>query len=223
MNAAVFGELWVKRRSEDAPRANEYGIIIAAGKDFNARPYVTDSWRANEDHLHRASGQHGGRVENDRVILPAVCVPLNRNVEYGEAALRRVRDLFRKQDAAGAGSEDGPGAYERVKDVVEAGAFEVLEEGAGFASRDNQPVEVGEIVRLADEVRGGAQFGEPLCVDVKGALESEDADLYASLDAGPGRIGAHPSRVAVWLSSPTTVLLRIIDGFAYRFAREKNH
>ena len=44
-------------------------------------------------------------LEDDGVVLAAIGVALDVDVEHAEAALRRVGDVFREKDAAGAGSE----------------------------------------------------------------------------------------------------------------------
>ena len=86
--------------------------------------------------------------------------------------------LLGEQDAAGAGAEGGLGADEALEDVEEAGALEELEEGGGLAAGHDEAVETGEFVGLADEMRGGAELGEAFGVDVEGALEGEDADVW---------------------------------------------
>ena len=52
----------------------------------------------------------------------------------------------------------------------------MFQEGSGFAAGDDEGVEFEEVLGLADESGKGAEFGEALGVDVKGALEGEDAD-----------------------------------------------
>jgi D-xylose 1-dehydrogenase len=88
----------------------------------------------------------------------------------------RVAHFFGEEDAAGAGAEDGLGVNEGVEGVVEAGAFEVLEEGGGLAAGDDEGVEGVELAGLADERGDGSEGGETVGVDVECALQSEDAD-----------------------------------------------
>ena len=66
--------------------------------------------------------------------MAAVGVALDAGVEDAEGGLGRVGDLAGEQDTAGAGAEGGFGVDEGVEEVVEAGAFEVFEEGGGFAA-----------------------------------------------------------------------------------------
>ena len=73
---------------------------------------------------------------------------------------------------------------EGVEGVVKAGAFEELEEGGGFASRDDEGVKGVELAGLADERGDGAEGCETVGVDVECALQSEDADGWG--------LGIHP-------------------------------
>jgi hypothetical protein len=216
VDAAVFRELGVEGRGENAAGANEDGIVVAAGEDLDAGTEARDARRADEDHLHGPAEERGFGLEDDGVVLAAVGVALDVDVEHAEAGLRRMVNLFGQKDAAGAGAEDGLRADENFEDVVEACAFEVLEEGGGFAARDDERVESGEFFRLADEVRGGAELGEALGVHVEGALQSQHADS--------GRVMTHCFlSVSSVDAGRTKVLLPSVNGDAYGFARERNH
>ena len=68
----------------------------------------------------------------------------------------RVAHFFGEEDAAGAGAEGGLGVDESVEGIIEAGALEVLEEGGGLATGDDEAVEVGEVFGSADEAGGCA-------------------------------------------------------------------
>lgn len=114
---------------EHVARPDEYGIVVAAGEDLDAGAEAADARRADEDHLHGAARQGGVGVEDDRIVLAAVGIALDVNVENAEAALGWVGHVLCEEDASGASAEHGPGADKGVKDGVEAGAFEVLEEG----------------------------------------------------------------------------------------------
>ena len=96
----------------------------------------------------------------------------------------RVGHLFGEEYAAGAGAEDGFGVNESVEGVVEAGAFEVFEEGGGLAAGDDEGVEGVELVWLPDEGGDGSEGCETAGVDVECALQSEDADGWG--------FGIHP-------------------------------
>jgi len=190
VDAAVVGELGMKGGGQQAPGTDEDGIVTAAGKDLDGRAEAADARRADEDHLHRAAGEGGFGIEDHRVILAAVGVALDVDVEYAEAALRGVGHVPREEDAAGAGTEDWLGSDEGIEDGVEARALEVLEEGGRLAAGKDKGVQGGEFVGLADKMRGGPELRESLGVDVEGALEGEDADL--------GSVFAHLLRVAAW-------------------------
>lgn len=217
MDAAVLGELGVEGGCEDAAGPNEHRIVVTAGKDLDARPEARDSRRADEDHLHGAAGKNSGGVEDDGVVLAAVGVALDCDVEHAEAALGRVCHFFGQENAASAGAEDGFQADEVIEGVVEAGALEMLEEGGGLAAGQDEAVKRGELLRLADKMCGGAELGQALRVNVKSALQGEDADLYTVL----GGVIAHQLRVAAWFWVPK-VPLPIVVRYAYRSRQEKN-
>ncbi len=141
VDAAIVGEFGMKGGGKDAAGADEDGIVVAAREDFDVGAEARDTRRADEDHLHGAAGERGGRVEDDGVVLAPVGVALDGDVEHAEAALRWVGDFPGEEDAAGAGAEDGLGADEVVEDGVEAGALEVFEEGGGLAAGDDEGVE----------------------------------------------------------------------------------
>jgi hypothetical protein len=197
VNPAVVRELRVEGRCQHASRADEDRVVVAACKNLDTGANTADAWRADEDHLHWASGDRCVGVKDDGVVLAAVGIALDIDVENAEAALWRVGHVLREEDAAGAGTEDRLGTDEFIEDRVKAGAFEVFEEGGGFATGEHQGVDRGELIGLANEVRGGAEFGETLGVDVEGALEGQDSD--------PWGVIAHSLRVAASCSRPVFV------------------
>ena len=146
-------------------------------------------------------------MKDDRVILTAIGVALDVDIEDTEAALRRIGDVLGKQDAAGTGAEDGLGADEGIEDRVKTGALEVLEKGRGLAAREDEGVDLpfafrrGDLVRLADEAGRGAELPQTPSVDVKGALKGENADPW-SID--------HPLRVAARSSQPDWITQRYV-------------
>ena len=143
---------------------------------------VGEARGADVDGFEGAAGEGCGFEADGGVVLAAVGVAFYGGVEDGEAALGRVEDLAGEEDGAGAGAEGGLGADEVLEEVVEAGAFEVLEEGGGFAAGEDEAVDepfvfrVDEFGGVADEGGAGAEFGEAGGVDLEGALEGEDAD-----------------------------------------------
>ena len=132
----------MKGGGQHAAGADEDGIVIAAGKDLDARAEAADARRADEDHLHGAAGEGGFGVEDDGVILAAVGVALDVDVEYAEAALRRVgrRPCARRMQPAQV-PKTGFVRTKVSRTVVEAGALEVLEEGGGLAAGEDEGVE----------------------------------------------------------------------------------
>ena len=156
--------------------ADESGRVFAGGEGFYDGAGARDAGGADEDHLERAAGERGLGGEDGGVVLAAVGVALDRDVQDAEGGLVRVADFFREKDAAGAGAEDGLRVNEGVEGVVEAGAFEVFEEGGGLSAGDDEGVEVVKLAGLADERGDGSEGPEPVSVDVECALQSEDAD-----------------------------------------------
>ncbi len=138
VDAGVAGELRVEGGGEEVALADEDGVAVAAGEGFDLRADGGDARGADEDHFERAAGQRGGLVEDAGVVLAAVGVALDGDVHGGERGLRRVGDVAREQDGAGAGAERGGVADERAEDVEEAVALEVAEEGGGFAAGDDE-------------------------------------------------------------------------------------
>ena len=176
MDAGVFGELGVEGGGEEAALADEGGGGVARGEGLDGWAGAGDAGGADEDHLERAAGEGGVGGEDGGVVLAAVGVALDRDVEYAEGGLVRVAHFLGEEDAAGAGAEDGLRVNEGVEGVVEAGAFEMLEEGGGLAAGDDEGVESVELAGLADESGDGSEGRETAGVDVERALQSEDAD-----------------------------------------------
>ena len=185
----VVGELGMEGRGQQVAGADEHGVIVATGKDLDARAKTADARRADENHLYGAAGERSFGVEDDGVVLAAIGVALDVDVEDPEAALGRVGDVLREEDAAGAGAEDGLGMDKGVQRIVKAGALEMLEKSAGLTAGEDEGIQDCELLGFADEVRGSAELGEALRVDVEGALQGEYADV--------GSVFAHSLRVAV--------------------------
>ena len=214
VNTSILREFGVEGGGQHPAGTDKDGITVPAGEDLDTRAEAADAWGADEDHLHGAAGEGGFGVKDDGVVLAAVGIPLDIDIQHAKAALRRVGDVLCQENTAGTGAKDGLRADEGVQDGVEARALQVLEEGGGLAAREDEGVQRIEFLGLTDQVRGGTELGKTLRVDVEGALECKDADTRGVL--------AHPLRVAVRCECPK-VLLPTIGGFAYRFAREKNH
>ena len=135
------------------PWRTRVGRAVAGGEGFDVGAGAGDAGGADEDHLERAAGEGGFGGEDGGVVLAAVGVALDGDVEDAEGGLRRVGDFFGEEDAAGAGAEGGFGVDEGVEGVEEAGALEVLEEGGGLAAGDDEAVEVVELARACGRAR----------------------------------------------------------------------
>ena len=139
--------------------AYECGAAFAGRQGFYVRADASDARRANEDHFEWAAGECCFECKDSGVVLAAISVALDGDIENAEGGLRWVGNFFGEEDAAGAGAEDGLGVDEGVEAVVEALALEVLEECGGLAAGYDEGVEVGELVRPANERGNGAEFG----------------------------------------------------------------
>jgi hypothetical protein len=115
VDAGVGGEFGVEGGGEQAALADEGRGTVAGGEGFNAGADARDARGADEDHLERAAGEGGVGGEDGGVVLAAVGVALDGDVEDGEGFLCGVGDFFGEEDAAGAGAEDGLGVDEGVE------------------------------------------------------------------------------------------------------------
>lgn len=176
VDAGVVGELGVEGGGHEVAGTDQGGEAVAGGEGFDAGAGEADARRADEDHLQRAAGQGGGSGEDGGIDLTAVGVALDRDVEGGEGALRRVFNVGGEQDGAGAGAEGGDGSNPGLEDREEAIALEEFEHGGGFAAGHDEAVEAVEILRKPDESRRRTQRSEGFDVRVVGALKGEDAD-----------------------------------------------
>jgi hypothetical protein len=181
MYSKIVGEFGMKGGGEEVALADEGGVGRmtgdgAGGEGFDVGAEAADARGADEDLFERTTGEGGFGEEDGGVILAAVGVALDGDVEDTEGALGGVFYVAGEQDAAGAGAEDGFSTDEGVEGVVEAGALEVPEEGGGLAAGKDEGVERGELVGFANEDGVRAEESEALGVDVEGTLESENAD-----------------------------------------------
>ena len=177
MDATVGGKLGVKGGGHQRALPHQNGKTLAAGQDFDAGPGFDDPGRADEDHLQRATGQLGWCDEDGRVDLAAVGVALHDGIERREAALGGIADFAGQQDGSSTGAEDGLGGAEVLQSFKEIVLVEEAEDGGGFAAGEDQAIDGGELVWLADFDGLGAGFGKGGGVGGVVALDGEDADL----------------------------------------------
>jgi hypothetical protein len=185
VDAGVGGELGVEGGGEEVAFADQDGSTVPGGEGFDGGAGAGDAGGANEDHLERRSGQAGGRGEDDGVVLAAVGVALDGDVEGAQGSLRGIGHVFGEQDGAGAGAEGGGGLDEGLEGGEEVIALEELEHGGGLAAGHDEAVDLssffsafgtGEVFGKADELRGSSEGGEDFGVGFVGALQGEDTD-----------------------------------------------
>lgn len=161
---------------EEVPFADEDGEPVTVGEGFDSGAGVDDAGGADEDHLQWAAFELCGSSEDGGVDLAAVGIAFDGNVEDGERFLRGVLYFFGEQDGSGAGAEGGSGFDERLQGIEEAVALEELQEGGGFATGDDEAVEVLQLGWGADELGVDAEGFEGLGVCFECALQGKDAD-----------------------------------------------
>jgi hypothetical protein len=176
VDAGVVAKLGVEGGGEEVALADEGGVAVAGGEDFDVGADPIDAGGADKNHLEGAAGEGGGLVEDGGVVLAAVGVALDGDVEGGEGLLGGAGDVGGEEDGSGTGSEGGFLVDEGVEYVEEVAALEELEHGGGLATGDNEGVQAFELGGQTYQAGGGSQGGEDSGVDVVGALKREDAD-----------------------------------------------
>ena len=155
----------------DIALANQGWEAFAPGQDLDAGPGLDDARCANEDHLQRTAGERSLDGDDGRVDLATVGVALDRGIEDAEGALGRVKNFLRQQDSSRAGAEDGLFAAEILQGLEETVPVEEAEHGGGFAAGQDEAVQAGQLLRLADLDGICAGLGEGLRVAGEVALD----------------------------------------------------
>src|SRR4051812_41185440 len=128
----------------DLALAHENGIVLLGGEHFDAVADARDLGRADEDGFERS--ELGLDVGDEALVLPAVSVAADGDVYGCKRGLRGVLDVFREQDGAGASAEGRLGADELAQLLEESVLGEEVEEGGGFATRNNECVYFVELL-----------------------------------------------------------------------------
>lgn len=102
--------------------------------------------------------------------MASVGIAADANVECAESGLWRIFHLRGEQDGPGAGAESGLETNE-LFEFFESGFAEKFQEGAGLASRNDEAVDVVELLGLFDEQDFGAQLFEPAAVGIEITLQ----------------------------------------------------
>lgn len=156
--------------------ADQGGMSFAQGQGFDSRPDFQNTGGANEDHFQRAAGESGFGGFNAGVDLAAVRVALDYCVEEAETALGGVANFAGQEDSSGAGSEDRFLGTEVAESFEEVAFFEEFKHGGGFAAGEDEGVDRGELLGVADFAGIGAGLGEGEGVGGVVTLDGEDAD-----------------------------------------------
>lgn len=136
---------------EDVFLADQGGEAVALGEHFYFGAGFDDARGADVDHFERSALELRRSLDDGAVVLASIGVALDGGVEDGEAFLRGVAHLFCQQDASSAGAEGRLLADEALEGVEESVAGKKLEEGGRFATGDDQAIDAGQLVGLADK------------------------------------------------------------------------
>lgn len=176
MDAGVVREFGVECRSHGSSLPDGDWVGAFGSEDFDAFPNVRDLWCPNEDHFQRRFVLLAIEIAEElamadgAVDLASIGVAADANVEGAEASLSGIFNLFGEEDGSGAGTEGGLQA-DKLLQFFESGFAKKLEEGAGFASRDDKAVNLIELLGFFDEHNCSAQLFKPAAVRVKIALQ----------------------------------------------------
>jgi len=170
----------------------DYNRIAAFSREgLDAIADVNDLWSADKNHFERRFPQSSvvriagpvAREESaltDRAVdLASVGVAADADVESAESFLRRILHFGGQQDGARAGAEGRLGANELLE-PFESPVAEELQERAGFASGDDEAIDVIKLLGLPDKHNFSAQLFEPFAMSVKIALEGQNTDSRQS-------------------------------------------
>jgi len=195
VDARIFAELGMEGCCHHSSLPDGYRIRSFGGNDFDAGADALDLGGADEDHLERGvrvnriagdatvSGREKLALADGAVDLTSVGIAADAYVEGAQAGLPGIFHFGGEQDCSGAGAECGLGMHELIQ-FFESFLAEKFEEGAGFATRDDEAVDLVELLRLFDEHNFGAQLLEPAAVGIEIALQGQDTDLGSTYHFG---------------------------------------
>jgi len=175
VNAGIFRELRMEGGGHGSSLPDGDGIWAFGGEDLYAFSDMRDFGSANENHFQRRFVEFALQIADKPALadgavdLTSIGVAADTNVERAEPGLGRILDFVGEEDGAGTGSESRLEANELFK-LFEAVRTEQFEEGARFASRDHEAVDVVELLGPFYEDDFGPQLFEPAAVRVKIAL-----------------------------------------------------
>ena len=181
MDASVVGKFGMKGCGHRSSLPDSDGVRALGGENLHAFSHVGNFRRTDEDHFQ------GGLVtlafeiadkltlSDGAVDLASVGIAADADVERAKTVLSGVFNFFGEEDRTGAGAESWLGSY-KIFQFVESSFAEEFQKCARFAARDDEAVDVVELLRLFDEHDFGAEFLEAAAVRVKITLQGQDSD-----------------------------------------------
>src|SRR4029077_6441372 len=140
---------------------HRHRIVAFRRDDFDSRAHAFNFRCADEHHLERRFAELAGA---DRAVdLTPVGVAANANVERSQTELVGIRDFLCQHDGARTGSECRLPAHEFLE-LRASLLAEALQKRARLSARDDETVDLIELLRLSDEYYLGAKFFETLLV-----------------------------------------------------------
>lgn len=183
MDAGIGGKFGVEGGGHGFALADDNGVGAFGGKDFDALADALDFGSADEDHFERRAARMVGEAgekpafADGTVDLAPVSVAADADIKGAEAGLRRIFYLGGKENSARTGAEGGLEADELLQ-LFESGFAEELEEGAGFASGNDEAVDAVEFLGFLDQHDVSPQLFEPAAMGVEIALQSQDSNRH---------------------------------------------
>jgi len=176
VDAGVLRQFRMESRGHSSSLPHCDGICAFRGQDFDAFAYVRDFGGADEDHFEGRLMMVAFEIVKELAVadgavdLTSVGVAADTDVEGAEPGLGGILYFLGEEDGAGAGAERRLEANELLE-LFESGFAKKFEEGAGFASGDDEAVDCVELLGLLDEHDICAELFEPAAVGVKIALQ----------------------------------------------------
>src|SRR5215475_3821100 len=152
------------------------------------RAHPPDAWSPDEDHLDGPATFAKIRLpfRLEALLLPAVCVPLGRDIDEAERRLPRAFHVAGQEYKAGARAHDGLARrVELLERRHEIPFVEELEQGRALPAGHDEPAELVELPGQPDLDRLDAEPVEGLPVQVEVALEGEHAYGHGALLTPP--------------------------------------
>src|SRR5262249_23226549 len=163
-----------------------------------------DARGADEHHLDRGDHavEHGLATSLERLALAAVRVALHVHVDEAQRELPGIVDLAGEEDEPRAGAEGRLAlGVELLGGGPQAPPVHQLEQGGALAAGDDEPVDVRQLLGLADLDGLDVTVLQRRDVEREVALQGEDAD-------------PHPHQPRVWSSSLLSSLDVSMPGMA---------